>query len=226
MRPSRPCGRTSIPSGPGHPRPTTLHCCWRAWRSGPARSSSTTLQAGGEMPDSRAGMPASLQVYRYTSADGRVRAVIGEVERSLPRDELAAQAKEALSHDTFMCYAVSQADDFVGDEICFIPQGDHCEILSIRTNGWQRHHGDHRRSLVEILNNLAAAVACGKLRVLDDDEMDVERQAGEPLLEFAIADSASLASARDAVDDVLHETRLDDGTRRRTILCLSEAVTN
>jgi anti-sigma regulatory factor (Ser/Thr protein kinase) len=178
------------------------------------------------MPDSRAGLPASLQVYRYTSADREVRAIIGEIEQSLPRDELAIHADEALSNDAFMCYAVSQADDFVGDEICFIPQGDHCEILSIRTNGWQRHHGDHRRSLVEILNNLAAAVACGKLRVLDDDEMDVERQAGEPLLEFAIADSASLASARDAVDDVLHETRLDDGTRRRTILCLSEAVTN
>ena len=69
-----------------------------------------------------------------------------------------------------MCYAVSQPDDFVADELCFVPQGDRCDILSIRTNGWQRHHGDHRRSLVEILNNLAAAVACGKLRILDDGE--------------------------------------------------------
>ena len=78
-----------------------------------------------------------------------------------------------------MCYAVSQPDDFVADELCFVPQGDRCDILSIRTNGWQRHHGDHRRSLVEILNNLAAAVACGKLRILDDDEMQSDSEAGE-----------------------------------------------
>ena len=54
------------------------------------------------------------------------------------------------------------------DELCFVPQGDRCEILSIRTNGWRRHHGDHRRSLVEILNEIAAAVARGRLRLLDD----------------------------------------------------------
>ena len=178
------------------------------------------------MPDSRAGTPASLQVYRYTPGDRTVRAVIGEVERSLPRDELATHADEALSGDTFTCYAVSRAGDFVGDEICFIPQGDRCEILSIRTNGWQRHHGDHRRSLVEILNNLAAAVACGKLRVLDDDEMQSDSQAGEPVLDVVIDDSASLAAARDAVDDVLRQSGVDDGTRQRTVLCLSEAITN
>ena len=153
-------------------------------------------------------------------------AVIGELEPSLPQDELATHAAEALAHDAFMCFAVSQANDFVGDEICFIPQGERCEILSIRTNGWQRHHGDHRRSLVEILNNLAAAVACGKLRVLDDSELAAERDAGEPLLEFAISDSASLASARDAVADVLCRARLAEDVRRRTVLCISEAVTN
>jgi serine/threonine-protein kinase RsbW len=177
------------------------------------------------MADTRASTPASLQVYRYTTAGG-VQAVIGELEPSLPQDELAAHAAEALAHDAFMCFAVSQANDFVGDEICFIPQGERCEILSIRTKGWQRHHGDHRRSLVEILNNLAAAVACGKLRVLDDEELAADREAGQPLLEFAIDDSASLAMARDAVTDVLCQTQLADDVRRRTVLCISEAVTN
>lgn len=178
------------------------------------------------MPDSRAGTPASLQVYRYTAADGAVRAVIGEVERSLPRDELAAHAAEALARDTFMCYTVPQADEFVGDEICFIPQGDRCEILSIRTNGWQRHHGDHRRSLVEILNNLAAAVACGKLRVLDAREAAAESQAGDRTLELDVADPAALAEARGAVAAALEQTRLGDAVRQRTVLSLSEAVTN
>jgi anti-sigma regulatory factor (Ser/Thr protein kinase) len=178
------------------------------------------------MADSRASTPASLQVYRYRQSDGSVQAIIGEVERSLPQDELAAHAHEALSRDTFMCYAVSQANDFVGDEICFIPQGDRCEILSIRTNGWQRHHGDHRRSLVEILNNIAAAVACGKLRVLDRREMEADSAIGEPILELSINDSASLASARDAVAEALTSARLADDVRQRTVLCLSEAVTN
>ena len=113
-------------------------------------------------------MPASLQVYRYRAGADRVEAVIGTLEPELPQEDLVAHASEALRRETFMCYAVSQPDDFVADELCFVPQGDRCEILSISTNGWQRHHGDHRRSLVEILNNLAAAVACGKLRILDE----------------------------------------------------------
>ena len=125
-----------------------------------------------------------------------------------------------------MCYAVSQSDYFVADELCFVPQGDRCEILSIRANGWQRHHGDNRRSLVEILNNLAAEVACGKLRILDETELQQETRAGRQLLRFAIDDSASLAMARDAVDAVLQESAIDDVTRQRTILCISEAVTN
>src|SRR5665648_1195026 len=128
------------------------------------------------------GRPASLQVFRYTAGDDTVRAVIGEVEAGLPIEELVAHAKEALKSETFMCYAVSQGDDFVADELCFVPQGDRCEILSIRTNGWQRHHGDHRRSLVEILNNLAAAVACGKLRILDETELLQEARDGSGLL--------------------------------------------
>jgi anti-sigma regulatory factor (Ser/Thr protein kinase) len=178
------------------------------------------------MTDQAADSAASLQVFRYVAGDDTVRAVIGEIEADLPLEDLVAHARQALESERFMCYAVSQAGDFVADELCFVPQGERCEILSIRTNGWQRHHGDHRRSLVEILNNLAAAVACGKLRVLDESELRQEARAGTQLLRFAIDDSASLATARDAVDLVLQESDIDDLTRQRTILCISEAVTN
>ena len=125
-----------------------------------------------------------------------------------------------------MCYAVSQPDDFVADELCFVPQGDHCDILSIRTNGWERHHGDHRRSLVEILNNIAAAVACGKLRILDTQQVGSEIELGRSVVEYAIGDTNELQRAREAVDDVLKQAGLDDINRQRTILCISEAVTN
>ena len=125
-----------------------------------------------------------------------------------------------------MCYAVSQPDDFVADELCFVPQGDHCDILSIRTNGWERHHGDHRRSLVEILNNIAAAVACGKLRILDTQQVGSEIELGRSVVEYAIGDTTELQHAREAVDDVLKQAGLDDINRQRTILCISEAVTN
>jgi anti-sigma regulatory factor (Ser/Thr protein kinase) len=178
------------------------------------------------MADRAADQPASLQVFRYSAGDDTVRAVIGGVEAGLPLEDLVAHAIEALESETFMCFAVSQSGDFVADELCFVPQGDRCEILSIRTNGWKRHHGDHRRSLVEILNNLAAAVACGKLRILDETELLQESRAGTELLHFAIDDSASLTAAREAVDVILRESAIDDLTRQRTILCISEAVTN
>jgi anti-sigma regulatory factor (Ser/Thr protein kinase) len=178
------------------------------------------------MADQAADAPASLQVFRYSAGDATVRAVIGEVEAALPIEELVAHATEALESETFMCFAVSQSDDFVADELCFVPQGDRCEILSIRTNGWERHHGDHRRSLVEILNNLAAAVACGKLRILDESELARDAGDGTELVQFAIDDPASLTTAREAVDAVLKESPIDDLTRQRTILCISEAATN
>jgi anti-sigma regulatory factor (Ser/Thr protein kinase) len=165
-------------------------------------------------------------VFRYTAGSDDVRAIIGEIEAGLPLQDLIAHAREALDNETFMCFAVSQSGDFVADELCFVPQGDRCDILSIRTNGWQRHHGDHRRSLVEILNNLAAAVACGKLRILDEAELRRESRAGTEILHFAIDDSASLSVAREAVDAVLQSSHIDDLTRQRTILCISEAVTN
>jgi anti-sigma regulatory factor (Ser/Thr protein kinase) len=178
------------------------------------------------MTDHTSDSPASLQVYRYRSGADRVEAVIGTLEPGLPHEDLVAHASEALRRDTFMCYAVSQPGDFVADEVCFVPQGDRCDILSIRTNGWQRHHGDHRRSLVEILNNLAAAVACGKLRILDDSELATETRAGREIHRFGIHDTAELQSARESVDAVLQQAGLDDINRQRTILCISEAVTN
>lgn len=170
--------------------------------------------------------PASLQVYRYRAGADRVEAVIGTLEPGLPQEDLVAHAAEALERDTFMCYAVSQPDDFVADELCFVPQGDRCDILSIRTNGWERHHGDHRRSLVEILNNLAAAVACGKLRILDTAEVTDVVVEGSEMLGYEIKSTADLQRARESVDHVLQQAGIDDINRQRTILCISEAVTN
>ncbi len=178
------------------------------------------------MADQTSALPASLQVYRYRAGADRVEAVIGTLEPELPQEDLVAHASEAIKRDTFVCYAVSQPDDFVADELCFVPQGDRCDILSIRTNGWERHHGDHRRSLVEILNNLAAAVACGKLRILDRQELVLERERGSAIVEFAIADTTELQQARESVDEVLRQAGVDDINRQRTILCISEAVTN
>ena len=178
------------------------------------------------MADQTSAMPASLQVYRYRAGADRVEAVIGTLEPELPQEDLVAHASEALRRATFMCYAVSQPDDFVADELCFVPQGDRCDILSIRTNGWERHHGDHRRSLVEILNNIAAAVACGKLRILDEGEVATGTGEGRVVQEFAITDTAELQRARESVDEVLQQAGVDDINRQRTILCISEAVTN
>jgi anti-sigma regulatory factor (Ser/Thr protein kinase) len=178
------------------------------------------------MADQTSAMPASLQVYRYRAGADRVEAIIGELEPGLPQEDLVAHADEALKRDTFMCYAVSQPGDFVADELCFVPQGDRCDILSIRTNGWQRHHGDHRRSLVEILNNFAAAVACGKLRILDREELAFEREQGRLVADFTIGDTADLQRARESVDEILQQVGIADIHRQRTILCISEAVTN
>ncbi len=178
------------------------------------------------MADQMSDSPASLQVYRCRSGSDSVDAVIGVLEPDLPHEDLVAHAHEALRRETFMCYAVSQSGDFVADEVCFVPLGDHCDILTIRTNGWQRHHGDHRRSLVEILNNIAAAVACGKLRILDPEELGAGTGEGRSLVSFEITDTAALQSARETVDELLQQAGLDDINRQRTILCISEAVTN
>lgn len=178
------------------------------------------------MAEETTATPVSLQVYRYRAGTGRVEALIGTLDPELPEEDLVAHADEALSRETFMCYAVSQPDDFVADELCFVPQGDRCDILNIRTNGWERHHGDHRRSLVEILNNIAAAVACSRLRILDGEEVARESAEGLPVVDFEIADTPDLQRARESVDEVLQQAGIDDINRQRTILCISEAVTN
>jgi anti-sigma regulatory factor (Ser/Thr protein kinase) len=171
-------------------------------------------------------LPCSLHVYRYRRAGGRIETVVGVFDAGLPEDDLIAQADEALERATFMCYAVAQADDFVEDELCFVPCGEHCEILSIHTNGWQRHYGDHRRSLIEILSDLAAAVACGRLRLLDSAEIAIEAAAGDELLHLAIDKPRALSKVRRAVDARLAAEGLDPALRRTTLLPISEAVTN
>jgi anti-sigma regulatory factor (Ser/Thr protein kinase) len=178
------------------------------------------------MPDPRVEAPANLQVFRFKPSDGRIHAVIGEFDEGLRQTDLIAYASDALQSETFVCHAVAHDDEYVADELCFIPQGDHCDILSMRTRGWKRYHGDHRRSLIEILNTLAAAVACGKLRILDGDETSTEAARGELLRLIEIADSGTLATARDAVQDTLELAGVDEATCQRTTLCVSEALTN
>jgi anti-sigma regulatory factor (Ser/Thr protein kinase) len=170
--------------------------------------------------------PCSLQVYRYRRGSDRIEELVGVFAPDLHEDDLIEHADEALERATFMCYAVAQSDDFVVDQLCFVPCGEHCEILSIQTNGWERHYGDHRRSLVEILSDLAAAVACGRLRLLDGAEAASAASAGEELLHMAIDQPRALARARRAVDARLAAEGLDDELRRTTLLPISEAVTN
>jgi anti-sigma regulatory factor (Ser/Thr protein kinase) len=178
------------------------------------------------MPDHRVEAPANLQVFRFRPSDGRIKAVIGDLDEGLKRADLVSYASEALRSETFVCHAVANDDGLEADELCFIPQGDHCEILSMRTRGWKRYHGDHRRSLEEILGTIAAAVACGKLRILDVEETSVETARGELLRLIEIAGSNALGSARDAVQEALELSSVDETTCQRTTLCVSEALTN
>ncbi len=178
------------------------------------------------MPDPTVEAPAKLQVFRYRPSNGRIHAVIGELDEGLRRTDLIAYASDALESETFVCHAVANDDENVADELCFVPQGDHCDILSMRTSGWKRYHGDHRRSLVEILNTLAAAVACGRLRILDEEERKAEVARGDVLRKIEIVDSGALAQARDAVQQALELLGIDAFTVQRTTLCVSEALTN
>ena len=126
-----------------------------------------------------------------------------------------------------MCYAVSQPDDFVADELCFVPQGDRCDILSIRTNGWERHHGDHRR---EPRRDPQQPRRRRRLRQAPHPRRATKSRArrrwAASVADFEIADTSDLQRAREAVDEVLQQAGLDDINRQRTILCISEAVTN
>ena len=170
-------------------------------------------------------IPATLQVMRYDAGRSTLQSLVGDVP-GVPVNILVEHAVEALSDQSFICHTTEKAALLDVDEICFIPRGGRCEIVTIHTNGWRRHHGDHRRSLVEILNDLAAAVARGTLSFLDDDELRDLESDGIEIFSCDIDDPASLARARSAVTDVLRIHHVGEETRRRMQLCVSEATTN
>jgi anti-sigma regulatory factor (Ser/Thr protein kinase) len=169
--------------------------------------------------------PATLQVMRYDARRGTLSVIVGD-PADVPREILARRAVEAMRARSFICHTTDDDALLGADEICFIPRADCCEIVSIHTNGWHRHHGDHRRSLVEILNDLAAAVARGTLSFLDGEEIATLAAEGTELFACTIDDSASLKQARAAVAQVLEQHGVGQDTRRRMELCVSEATTN
>lgn len=169
--------------------------------------------------------PASLRVFRYHIGEQVVQDVIGTDERPLPHGELIERATEALHRRTFMFYTVVERDDDA-HELCFVPKGDHCDILSIHTRGSLRRYSEARRSLLDILGDLAGAVACGNLAILDADELAERTTTGEEIVRVAITDTASLGVARDTADIALRECGVPDEGRRQTMLGLSEAATN
>jgi anti-sigma regulatory factor (Ser/Thr protein kinase) len=169
--------------------------------------------------------PATLQVMRYDARRGTLSVIVGD-PTDIPREILARRAVEAMRARSFICHTTDDDALLGADEICFIPRADRCEIVSIHTNGWRRHHGDHRRSLVEILNDLAAAVARGTLSFLDGEEIAALAAEGDELFACAIDGSASLKQARAAVARVLEQHGVGQDTRRRMELCVSEATTN
>ncbi len=177
--------------------------------------------------DPEADAPASLKVYRFDRRSGKVEAVLGALDRDLSADDLADHAREAMRREQFMAYTVSPPDSMgEPDELCFVPHDGHCDILCIRTNGCHRHHGDHRRSLADILADLAGAVACGKLRILSAAELEVEQGRGEELIDVAVADAAAVARARRIVSRALKAVDLDEEFREGYVLSISEAVSN
>lgn len=173
-----------------------------------------------------ASAPASLRVLRYRVDNKSIRALIGPAAIGVPHVDLAAHAADALAGRTFMFYTVALQDPAEAHELCFVPKGDHCDILSIRTRDTGRRYGDLRRSLLDVLSNLAAAVACGTLLILDRDELIAQTTAGDELLRLSIEDSRSLAVAREAADLAMREYGVGEIPRRRTVLGISEAATN
>jgi anti-sigma regulatory factor (Ser/Thr protein kinase) len=174
-------------------------------------------------PDAR---PATLLVSRYVARTRTLSSIIGDLDIGIPVEDLKRHAVEAMRRKEFMAYTVSLPDRFDTDELCFVPHDSWCDILSVRTNGWHRHHGDHRRGLNEILSDLAAAVACAKLRILSADEIVRERALGTPLLEAELDDAAELAGVRKTVDAALREAGVARRERTMLILCISEAASN
>jgi len=167
--------------------------------------------------------PPTFKVLRYHEESGELEVVVGGGDRfALTPAELVKLARDALAERTFVAHAVP--DD--GVELCFVPHDDHCDILCIHADMRRRHHGDHRRSLMEILNDLAAAVACGRLRFLTPAQLKTELERGSVVLSRPVTDSATLAVARADVADALAELGFSPERREETILCLSEAATN
>jgi anti-sigma regulatory factor (Ser/Thr protein kinase) len=168
----------------------------------------------------------TFRVYRYHDGDPSLQVVVGDAQLPLPEAELVKLARDALSQQTFIAHATPSDDERAADELCFVPQDGRCEILSIHADARRRHHGDHRRSLMEILNDIAAAVACGRLRFLDGRELSEELDRSSPGLSRTVTDSASLAEARTDVATALDHMGFAAERRDETVLCVSEAATN
>ena len=197
----------------------------------PAKNSVAHLAADGDScaPDRGEGSihpPASLRAFRYRLGDDRIHTIVGPTPLQLPHAELAEVAAKALARRTFMFYTLPPHGGSDAEELCFVPRGDQCDILNIHTHGWQRRHGDVRRSLVDILNDLATAVACGGLRILDASELALEESAGERLCNLSVENTTSLTEAREAADSVLRSLGVDPILRQATVLGVSEAATN
>ncbi len=182
--------------------------------------------AGATAVDEAACHPATLQVCRYVARSRTLRTVIGRFDLGIPGSDLKRHAVEAIRRKEFMAYTVSPPDHFDTDELCFVPHDGWCDILSIRTNGWHRHHGDHRRGLNEILSDLAAAVACARLRILSAEELAAERTRGDLLVAWEIDDAAELAQARGTIGAMLRDCGLGGSARATYLLCISEAASN
>lgn len=170
--------------------------------------------------------PATLRVFRYRLGDDHVRTIVGHSTLRLPHAEFSTMAAEALARRTFMFYTLPPEGDCDAEELCFVPRGDYCDILNIHTHGWRPRHGDIRRSLIDILNDLATAVACGGLRILDASELAEEESAGEHLCHLSVDDTASLTRAREAADGALKDLGVEPALRQATVLGVSEAATN
>jgi anti-sigma regulatory factor (Ser/Thr protein kinase) len=175
------------------------------------------------MPTTGIVRPATLRVFRYVAASDDLRPIIGDEILPLSEVELIRRARQAMEERAFLVHTVPGPD---ADELCFVPYDGRCDILSIHSNGWRRFHGDHRRSLMQILNDLAAAVACGHLRLLDDAELEAELSSGRPETMRTISTAASLSAVRSLIAEALAAASFDEQRRQRTVLCASEAATN
>ncbi|NLG64726.1 MAG: ATP-binding protein [Actinobacteria bacterium] len=169
------------------------------------------------------GRPATLRVLRYDARTTTLRTVLGNDPSPGLRAEIATRAHDAMTHRAFIVRTTPGSDI---DELCLIPSGEYCEVLCIHSNGWRRTHGDHRRSLSEILSDLAAAVACGKLRFLDASQLAAELTSGEQMLYREITGPGTLAAARKHLSTALEVLGIAAIAREHVVLGACEAATN